>query len=248
LATDVTLSYAEFVAATRREGQAIASTGSIGLDAPVPTCEKWTVGQLLMHVGRVYRWATAVVATRASGEPERPPQAERGTDPLVYLTEGLDDLVAELQAVPADTPMWNWSTGLGGAGFWARRMAHESAVHRWDAQHAHDIAEPLDPDLSADGVSEFLDVVLPRTLARRPADGLYGSLRLRATDMDTDWLVRVSSSSSAVLPADSEPADTTVRGRASWLLLMLTNRIPYGMLDITGDPALLERWQASVHI
>jgi Mycothiol maleylpyruvate isomerase N-terminal domain len=43
-----------------------AAADEAGLDAPVPTCPGWTVADLVLHVGEVHRWATAVVASRAT--------------------------------------------------------------------------------------------------------------------------------------------------------------------------------------
>ena len=36
------------------------------LTRQVPTCPDWTMRQLITHVGRAHRWATAIVATRAT--------------------------------------------------------------------------------------------------------------------------------------------------------------------------------------
>ena len=51
---------------------------------------------------------------------------------------GLDALVAALAATDPDEPVWNWSPthAAAPARFWFRRMAQETAVHRWDAEAA----------------------------------------------------------------------------------------------------------------
>src|SRR5689334_25010495 len=40
--------------------------GAADLTRQVPTCPDWTMRQLITHVGRAHRWATAIVTTRAA--------------------------------------------------------------------------------------------------------------------------------------------------------------------------------------
>ena len=55
--------------------------------------------------------------------------------------------------------MWNWSSiWPDTAAFWPRRMAHETSVHRVDAQQAAGAQLPIDTALATDGVDEFLMV------------------------------------------------------------------------------------------
>ena len=42
--------------------------GGVDLTRRVPTCPDWTMRQLITHVGRAHRWATAIVTIR-SAEP-----------------------------------------------------------------------------------------------------------------------------------------------------------------------------------
>ena len=41
-----------------------------------------------------------------------------------------------LEALDPESPAWNWAPQAKKAGFWHRRMAHETSVHRWDTQMA----------------------------------------------------------------------------------------------------------------
>ena len=72
------------------------------------------------------------------------------------------------------------------AAFWFRRQAHETAVHRWDAQRAAtpSSVDPIDATLAADGVDEWLEVFVPRFLARTgvPDDLVGATLHLHCTD------------------------------------------------------------------
>src|SRR5690242_14329267 len=140
--------YAELVAFVRSEGEAIVSASRQGVDVPVPTCGDWTVADLCRHVGRVYGRIAHIVTERVTSETDFWPEPGGDTDIVEWLAENLDDLIAALSGCEPDTPVWNWSPEPAVAAFWARRMAHESAIHRYDAQRAHGIAQPIDADLA----------------------------------------------------------------------------------------------------
>jgi uncharacterized protein (TIGR03083 family) len=153
-----TPSYAELVTAVRREGEALVAAARSGADAEVPTCGDWTISDLARHVWQVYANVTLYVSTRATSRPESLPEMPDG-DPVELLARQLDDLVSALSDAEPDTPIWTWVFDAPEAAiFWARRMAHESAVHRFDAQNAHGIRQPVDTDLATDGDSWLLEL------------------------------------------------------------------------------------------
>lgn len=235
-----TPSYSELVAAIRSEGEAIVAAARFGLEADVPTCEAWEVDDLLTHVASVYHRAATVVSERATEMVAWEPPPADIADPIAYLSDALDELVEALKSADADTPVWNWSGDSQTASFWARRMAHESAVHRYDAQRAHGVAQPIDADLATDGLDEMVDVLLPRIVARDNVilpDAIYV---LSATD-DGDWTVRLSPEGVERLDVAKEP-NVTVRGTPSALLLAAYNRIKWTSLEIEGDATCLDSW------
>jgi uncharacterized protein (TIGR03083 family) len=235
-----TPSYSELVAAIRGEGEAILAAARFGLDADVPTCDAWEVDDLLTHVASVYRRVATVVSERATeAVPWEPPPADI-EDPVDYLNNALDDLVEALTSADADTPVWNWSGESQTAGFWARRMAHESAVHRYDAQRAHGVAQPVDADLATDGLDELVDVLLPRIVDRDNVILPSATYVLSATD-DGDWTMRLGPEGVERLDVAKEP-DVTVRGTPSALLLAAYNRVKWTSLEVEGDAALLDSW------
>jgi len=136
------------------------------LDRPVPTCPGWTFRQLATHLGRGHRWAAQIVATRAAAPiPVREvPDGKLPGDPAQHahwLNEGADQVIKAVTAAGND-PVWTLA-GLGPASFWARRRAHEAAVHLADAQLAAGQDVDLAPDLAADGVGEWLTLVAAGT-------------------------------------------------------------------------------------
>ena len=45
---------------------------------------------------------------------------------------------------------------------WARRQAHETAIHRYDAQHATGTSAGFDPAFASDGIDELVSGFAPR--------------------------------------------------------------------------------------
>lgn len=237
--------YSELVTAVRGEGQALLSAGGLGLDAPVPTCGEWDVGALVHHIAKVWSSSSAIVSTRATSRPEQRPPLPDG-EPLEVAAQVLDDLVSVLSDAEPDTPVWNWAEGQPDVAlFWARRMAHESSVHRYDAQMAHGLAQPIDAQLAGDGMDELLDVIAARVYARDNVTGPEGSLSLESSD-DGTWCVSLEPQAVRRVDVLKQP-DVTVRGTTSALLLACYGRTPWSSMEVDGDQALLERWSAALN-
>jgi uncharacterized protein (TIGR03083 family) len=222
------------------------------LDRPVPTCPGWTFRQLATHLGRGHRWAAQIVATRAA-EPIPMREVADGKLPedparhASWLNAGAEQVVEAVTAADGDL-VWTL-TGMGPASFWARRRAHEAAVHLADAQLAVGRDVDLPPDLAADGVDEWLALIAAGP-ARGGAAELRGdgqTLHFHATDPGLsstgEWLVTLTPSGVAVEHGHGK-AGVAVRGPAASLLLVLTRRLPPSgpAVEILGEQALLTRW------
>jgi len=217
------------------------------LDAPVPTCPAWTLGDLLGHLGDVY---DRVTRNLPRGTVERP-ESELATLPptgpalLDWWDERYAKVLAVLEQVDPELPAWNPWPQAKNAGFWLRRMAHETAVHRWDAQLAVGLPEPVDAPLAADGVLEVLDSWLPAGRRRGRTD-VSGLVALCAHDLGREWYVRLRGAGIAVLDTDTILDDTAYReravasGTASDLVLALYGRVPFDGLSVQGDQRLLD--------
>jgi uncharacterized protein (TIGR03083 family) len=236
--------YSELVTAVRREGEGILTAAGMGLDAVVPTCEGWVVADLVRHLTKVFMSSAGVVASRATQPPERQVLPEDG-DPLEMFSTSLDELVSALSDSDADAPIWNWSDGASGVGlFWARRMAHEAAVHRYDAQSAHGVMQPIDSDLAADGIDELFDVLAPRVFSRDERVGPTGTVALKSSD-NGEWDLELEPRGLRRVEVLAEP-DATVHGTTSTLLLASYRRAPWSSLDVSGDLDLLTRWTSAL--
>jgi uncharacterized protein (TIGR03083 family) len=133
------------------------------------------------------------------------------------------------------TRIWTWA-GEQEVTWIARRMAQETAVHRWDAQRAAGSPQPIDAELAVDGIDEFLTWFL-----EPPEDGAAGSVHLHAGDAPGEWWVAPEGGRWAV-EREHRKGDVALRGPASDLLLALWRRVERSALDVIGDEALADRF------
>ncbi|MEV5827375.1 maleylpyruvate isomerase family mycothiol-dependent enzyme [Spirillospora sp. NPDC052242] len=221
--------------------RAIAASG---LSAPVPTCPGWTVADLARHVGEVYLHKTRTVREGAEPEPWPPPDLA-AEDPLVLLDRTYADLRAELTAHEPGDPAVTWYAPDQTVGFWMRRMAHETLIHRIDAELALGRPPaPVPPDLAADGVDELLKVCVAYGLATwgEYFTGVLGGTPERTYALRTDgaeWRVRTGPDLFDVHdgPGDG-PSDVTLTGPPEALLRWVWNR--GGDVRIDGAPEAVE--------
>jgi len=204
------------------------------LDRQVPSCPDWTLDELLRHVAVVY--LHKVAAMRAGAMPQDwPPPLDHEATPAL-LDRAYAELAAEFDArEPADaTP--TWYDPDRSVGFWIRRMALETAVHRADAELAAGVpVTPVKADLGADGVDEVLDIMLAWGSVKyeeyRDAD--LPAIGLRAGGRE--WFVRPTAKG-VVIDSAGEAA-TLIEADPSGLLYWLWRRAGDEVLTVTGDPA-----------
>lgn len=236
-----------WLASLRADGPALlAAAAETGPSAAVPSCPGWTVDDLVDHVAGMLRFTRLSVGRGVTTRPELPPGPPRAPwpDALEALTQELAATIDALDAVDVELPAWNWAPQAKKAGFWPRRMAHEIAVHRWDAELTAGRATPVEAKLAADGVNEVLDSWLPAGRRKGPTD-LHGVAHLVATDASYEWFVRLRGQGVALLDTgtifdtdDHHPRAEAV-GTASDLLLALWGRVQADVLEVTGDPRLI---------
>lgn len=226
------------------------------LQQQVPTCPKWTLHQLAEHVGQAHRWSAALVARQVT-TPLNPHDLVETSAPQDgaalpgWLRDGAAELVHAIHATGPRTRVWSWSEDQS-AGFWARRMANETAAHRADVELALGRDFTLEPELAADVISEWLQILCSaRALQARPelaelcGDGQL--LHLHATDDGLgaagEWIIR-RTPSGPVWEHGHSKGDVAVRGPVVALMLVMLRRIPpeHDTVQILGDPAVLHHW------
>jgi uncharacterized protein (TIGR03083 family) len=229
----------ELVGLLRADGEALARAAEGALDRDVPSCPGWTVTDLVAHTGQVHRDKAKIVrrgGTERFARDEDPvPSAAALLD---WYREGLADLADLLGSADPEQPAWSWA-GDHRVAFWQRRMAHETAVHRWDAQLAIGSPWPIAPaEFAADGVAEVLDTHVPSQLEDGPYDGPAGSVHVHATDAAGEWLVRLAPPTLTV-SGEHTGADVALRGNASDLDLVLWKRLPPDTVELFGQTTVL---------
>lgn len=232
----------------RRFAEAVAA-GKPG--AEVESCPEWTLADLCRHQGTVHRWVLQIVRTRSqeriSGAelPDGHPPAEPVAQ-AEWLLRGASELADLLRERGPAEPVWGWAAEQH-TGFWARRMAHETLIHRIDAEAAVGALGPVDPVLAADNIDELLhNAQAPQARAFPRRDRLRGdggTLHLHCTDAPGEWLLRRTAEGFAYEERHAK-ADAAVRAPATELMLLLNRRLPDGRnaLEIHGDPAVLDLW------
>ncbi|GAA4911035.1 maleylpyruvate isomerase family mycothiol-dependent enzyme [Streptomonospora salina] len=251
------LALEDYTAAIADSGAALRTAAErAGLGARVPTCPDWTVADLVAHQGMVHRWAAAALRGESGFDAEaRHADGLAAPDPLAWLSDGVDALVEAVRATPedAEAPVFLKDAPRPRL-FWARRQAHETAVHSVDAlaaalerpPRAADV--PLPPAFAADGIDELLCGFVPRRKSglRSPESR---TLLVRTDDTGHAWSLRVSPEP---VVAEAGPSggphspDAVFGGTALQLYLALWNRGDEAAVD--GLPELLEQWRSQVRV
>ncbi len=214
---------AAHLAHLRRELSAFTACLTGDTSAPVRSCGDWTLHDLAEHLGRQNLWVVTAV-TEQRGDYAGPP-APRAPGALAPWFDGTSSALLEVLEQDPEHPAWTIYPPPT-VGFWRRRRALETLVHRWDAQNALGRAGRLDPALAADGVAEVIDTMAPRQVELGRTPPLSRALRLVAADTGQSWVL-----------GPGTPA-ATVSGAAADLLLMLWHRRP-----AQGPPL---RWDGDV--
>jgi uncharacterized protein (TIGR03083 family) len=230
----------QYLQALERDGFALARAAEDNLDAEVAACPGWRVADLVWHMGEVHWFWGTVAERRLQDAGDAPPEPERpGDDALVeWFRAGLGRLLGTLSTADPATKVWTWAPRKD-VGFIHRRMAQETAVHRWDAEAAAGRPTPIDGELAADGIDEFLAYFLPSAPDRLSSPG--ESIHLHATDAAGEWVVTVRDGAVQVAKEHAK-GDAAVRGQASDLLLLLWRRVDARQVEVLGDHAALLRF------
>lgn len=239
----------DHIAALAAEGRLLADAAEeAGTGAPVPTCPEWRVGDLLRHTSMVHSWAAAFVREgHTSYVPDAGEPRLDGAELLAHFREGHRLLVEALENAPQDVECWSFLPAPSPLAFWARRQAHETTIHRVDAESARGGGlSPVDAGHALDGIDELLRGMHARPKSR-VRTGTPCTLRIRATDTDAAWTVRLSAEPPVAVreeaPDPTSSVDCELSGPAGTLYLALWNRLPLSELTVTGDEAPARLWR-----
>jgi uncharacterized protein (TIGR03083 family) len=221
----------------------VAAAADLGVS--VPTCPEWTMAALVEHVGWVYLHK---VECMRRGMPAQWPPAVEPQPPLALLDQAYAALLGEFAQREPEASTHTWYEPDQTVGFWVRRMAQETVIHRVDAELA--AGEPVTPvpdDLAIDGIDEVLERFLGHGSVKwrdefgpelTEADGSS----VLVTAGERGWLVRMEPSGVVVEPASADaPASGRLSGDPLSVLLWLWRRADAGAVTFEGDRAALGR-------
>src|SRR5829696_3104456 len=218
---------------------------------PVPTCPDWTLKQLFRHVGRGNRWAAQIIADHRAHELD--PRDVRGGKPpddpdaaIDWLNEGAQLIIKAVDQVGADARVWSF-LGPRPAGWWVRRRLHEVTVHRADAAMALGVEYDLSPEMAADGISEWIELMTVQAKRSEPPVEQGRTVHLHATDgalgPTGEWTI-VNDEDGLGWSHEHGKGDVALRGPAKDLLLAIVRRRTAAEvgIEIFGDTAVWDSW------
>jgi uncharacterized protein (TIGR03083 family) len=249
---------AEYLAALDQDGALLADVAEdTGLTVLVPACPGWQVRDLVRHQAYVHDWAARHVryqlpelideATESDVLAGGAPDAEL----IASFRAGHAALLSTLRCAAPDVACATFMRAQSPLAFWARRQAHETAIHRYDAQSAGPNGPP-DPaaafvtEFAADGIDELIMGFTPRMRRLR---GASWSLAVRPADNQGRWHVRPGPGKTQVSSTDAD-ADCVLSGPASGLYAFLWNRCTAqdAGIEVTGDASVLAAWNSSARV
>jgi hypothetical protein len=211
----------------------------------VPTRPGWTVEDLVRHLANLY---LNVVVRRLRMPGEGPEQDLAGEDPLTALDRCYATMTGEFAVrdpqdhvgrLPHETVY-----------YWIRRMAHETAIHRVDAELAvGDTVVPIPQDLAVDGLDELLAGFLAEVTRLFPEEFTadlsdWTDRWVLVSAGDTGWRITVRPDGAEVSRLGAErgvdgDAAASVRGEPAMLVRWLYNRGGADGVIVDGDADLI---------
>jgi uncharacterized protein (TIGR03083 family) len=201
-------------------------------EAPVdvPSCPGWTTKDLAKHMAHVYLGQAFVVETGSKAEnKEHLAPYPRTEDYLEFMGWGFDAITKALDINRPERSTWSWHHSDDSVDFWFRRMAHETVIHRIDAELAIGAVTPIDEALALDGVDEVLDF-LPLTGSWPEVPNIdFGIVSIVASTKNGSkvWDLNFTNDAATVLAVAESHADARliISGDAEAMDLYLWGRI-----------------------
>ncbi|MFE3187771.1 maleylpyruvate isomerase family mycothiol-dependent enzyme [Nocardia sp. NPDC059240] len=226
-----------------------------GPDATVPTAPKWTVTDLVEHVGQTQHWVAETIERRVT-DPTRLPMemAVLPVDPGEWQAWPADSAQRVVNACSddaLDAPVFNPAGDeRSGTRFWVTSLLNEAVVHGVDAAGAANRPADIDADIAAALIENHFRMLTSPTWAMQRSES---AAALRGTGQTLQWLATDDADDAwflerrpggATWQRGTRSADVTVSGPTWSLLLALTRRLPLDATDIRvdGDVDLARHW------
>jgi uncharacterized protein (TIGR03083 family) len=213
------LEFDGYVGLLRADAARLREVADAGLDEPVPSCPGWQVSDVVAHTAQVYLHKVACTRLRAEPDPW-PPDEHAAREPRELFDEALSELLDLFATAGPEAASFTWWPPDQSVGFWMRRMALETAVHRLDAELAHDMVTPVDPALAVDGIDELLVMMIAGDDWAEHGTTEPVDATLRLISGGRTWTAQVD--------ADAIIIDRSAAGEAA--------------VEVTGEPAEVFSW------
>ncbi len=196
---------------------------------------------MIQHLAEVYEHKLACTELEQRPDPW-PPQWPADREPTVWFDDVRARLIQMFQTSDPSRHSYTWFPPDQTVGFWARRMAHETAVHRVDLELAAGTLTPLDPALAVDGTDEVLRVCLAGDWSDEPphdpaGEGVIevaaGTARWRV-ELKADWVEVTDQPSNEVEP------QALLQGEPSSVMLWCWGRLPISEVTVSGAQATVQ--------
>ncbi len=130
----------EHIDSLANEGELLALAATdVDPDAPVRVVPDLSLRELVHHVGGIHRWATTTIREARTERYDTSLLEVVGewpadTELVDWFRAGHTTLLQTLRDADPDLECWSFFAAPTPVAFWARRQAHETAIHRADAQ------------------------------------------------------------------------------------------------------------------
>jgi uncharacterized protein (TIGR03083 family) len=228
--------FSEYLSHVQRDGDRLLAVASGDLAPSVPCCPGWTVRDVVEHLAQVFEHKIA--CTELNYEPDPwPPLWPESQEPLVWLEDAQSRLLNLLRSRGPDAPSATWWPDDQTVGFWGRRMAHETVVHRVDVELAADHPSPVDPALALDGIDEVLQLFLAGDWSEAPLDRCEGE-RIAVSAGGRHWEVTLLPTSIEV-EEGTKSVQAELSGDSASVMLWLWGRTGDAQVERSGDGVAL---------
>ncbi len=244
------LPFDSYLAHFDADSHLLAAAAAKGYEAEALCCPGWTVRDVVVHTAEVYSHKTELITGGwVETAPPRPAIPE-GADPLEWFRLQADRLYQALSVAEPSAPANTFGPDKT-MGFWFRRMAQETVVHRVDVEQAHGYESAVADDLALDGIGEVFDVFVtghPSWAQFRPSNDV-----VRVDVGNESWTVRLGRyvgskkgidhvSRTTMLEAAVNP-DAVISGNPDRVFLWMWGRAPISDVVVDGDIEVAHRFR-----
>ncbi len=222
----------------------LAEVAQLGLTADVPPCPGWTVETVVRHTATVYLHKVEILRLGRLPDPWPPELGDR--EPLALYDEAGATLLTALDKAGTSLETWTFSPSDKTSGFWYRRMALETAVHRVDTELAHDVATPIDRDLALDGIDEVLSLMLGGPWWAEGDTTSPVDATVRVTADGNSWTTKADATSATVTRDTDAEVAAEIFGDPTDVLLWLWGRRDTAAVQTAGSPEAVAAFRARV--